>query len=54
MNFDSCFSGYVVIVFENNNKDVTFGHPYWYNLTEMGMVLGDFHGTTHPSQVNRR
>ncbi|CAL5869252.1 uncharacterized protein PFLUO_LOCUS3480 [Penicillium psychrofluorescens] len=46
------FDRYVVIVFENNNKDVTFGHPYWYNLTEMGMVLGDFHGTTHPSQPN--
>ncbi|KAJ5609815.1 hypothetical protein N7528_009081 [Penicillium herquei] len=46
------FDRFVVIVYENNNKDVTFGEPYWYNITELGMVLGNYHGTTHPSQPN--
>jgi hypothetical protein len=46
------FDRYVVVVFENNNKDVTYGEPYWRNLTHMGMLLGGMHGTTHPSQPN--
>lgn len=43
--------GFVVIVLENTNKDVTFGDPYFLNLTNMGMVLNNYHGVTHPSQV---
>ncbi|KKK20303.1 hypothetical protein P175DRAFT_0502574 [Aspergillus ochraceoroseus IBT 24754] len=46
------FERFVVIVLENTNKDVTFGDPYFLNLTNMGMVLGGYHGTTHPSQPN--
>jgi len=46
------FDRFVVVVFENNNKDVTYGEPYWRNLTHLGMNLGQYHGTTHPSQPN--
>ncbi|KAJ9643675.1 uncharacterized protein PV06_09142 [Exophiala oligosperma] len=46
------FDRFVVVVFENNNKDVTFGEPYFLNLTTMGMSLGSYYGTTHPSQPN--
>lgn len=40
--------GFVVIVLENTNKDVTFGNPYFLNLTNMGMVLGNYHGKYSP------
>jgi hypothetical protein len=41
---DNCVIGFVVIVFENTNKDVTFGNPYFLNLTNMGMTLGNYYG----------
>lgn len=37
-------TGFVVIVLENNNKDVTFGSPYFLNLTTQGMVLSNYQG----------
>lgn len=37
-------SGFVVIVLENTNKDVTMGNPYFLNLTHYGMLLGGYHG----------
>ncbi|KAJ6092480.1 hypothetical protein N7486_007769 [Penicillium sp. IBT 16267x] len=46
------FDRIVIYVLENTNKDVTFGNPYYLNLTNMGMTLGNYHGTTHPSQPN--
>lgn len=39
--------GYVVIVLENTNKDVTFGNPYFLNLTNMGMTLGNYHANLY-------
>lgn len=41
-------TGFVVIVLENTNKDVTFGDPYFLNLTNMGMTLGRYHGKHYP------
>ncbi|KAJ5389032.1 uncharacterized protein N7496_000100 [Penicillium cataractarum] len=46
------FERFVVVVLENTNKGVTMGDPYFLNLTHWGMLLGNYHGTTHPSQPN--
>ncbi|TPX12902.1 uncharacterized protein E0L32_006782 [Thyridium curvatum] len=46
------FDRFVVIVLENTNRGTTFGDPYFLNLTNMGMYLDNYHGTTHPSQPN--
>lgn len=37
-------TGFVVIVLENTNRGTTFGDPYFLNLTNMGMYLGNYHG----------
>lgn len=43
--------GFVVVVLENTNKATALGTPYYQNLTQMGMLLNGYQGTTHPSQV---
>ena len=34
----------MVVVLENNNKDVTFGEPYFQELASYGMTLAQYHG----------
>lgn len=41
---DKDIAGFVVVVLENTNKDVTMGNEYFLNLTHYGMVLGGYHG----------
>lgn len=42
-SFDTII-GFVVVVLENNNKDITFGEPYFQNLATQGMTLAQYHG----------
>ncbi|EED16465.1 conserved hypothetical protein [Talaromyces stipitatus ATCC 10500] len=46
------FDRFVVIILENTDKEVAMGNEYFLNLTHYGMLLGGYHGTSHPSQPN--
>lgn len=46
------FDRFVVVVLENTNKDVAFSDPFFSKMAHMGMLLSQYHGTTHPSQPN--
>ncbi|RHZ43796.1 uncharacterized protein CDV56_100476 [Aspergillus thermomutatus] len=46
------FDRFVVVVLENTNKATALGNEYYQSLTNMGMLLDGYKGTTHPSQPN--